>query len=126
MIVASFVLVNLDSGWQEDRKQPADGQKSWFNGSRRINTTEGWAYVNLTFPAELAGKEWTVRVYGAAEDGRMYIYTMDSSVNSSVNGVKLNLKHSKVSRFECFDIEIEVEHEMQVERVCLAEFEIID
>lgn len=80
---------------------------SWFNGSRYINTSDQWAYVELTFPFEYVGMGWDVSVYGVEDDeDRKFIYFMDSRVNSSVNGVKLNLDNTHIEQFDCFDIEV--------------------
>ncbi len=80
---------------------------SWFNGSRYINTSDQWAYVELTFPFEYVGMGWDVSVYGVEDDeDREFIYFMDSRVNSSVNWVKLNLDNTHIEQFDCFDIEV--------------------
>lgn len=100
-------------------------QNSWFNGSRHINGTEGWAYINLAFPLDYTGERWDVNVFGIDGDSRVYIYSMDSYVNSSANGVKLNLKHNQILQFECFIIEVTVQNESQTEQICLEEFEIM-
>lgn len=102
----------------------SDKQNSWFNGSRYINSTEQWAYIDLTFPVEYTGLEWNVSVYGVGNNGPEYIYSMDSEVNSSVNGVKLNLDNAHIQMFRCFDIRVSVEYESQTQRVCLNEFEL--
>jgi len=98
---------------------------SWFNGSRYINTSDQWAYVELTFPFEYVGMGWDVSVYGVEDDeDREFIYFMDSRVNSSVNGVKLNLDNTHIEQFDCFDIEVSFGDVSQIETVCLDELEV--
>ena len=98
---------------------------SWFNGSRYINTSDKWAYIELTFPFEYVGLRWDVSVYGVEdEEDREFIYSMDSRVNSSMNGVKLNLENNRIEQFDCFDIEISLGDVSQTETVCLGELEV--
>ncbi|MCG7850161.1 MAG: hypothetical protein MIO93_13450 [ANME-2 cluster archaeon] len=98
---------------------------TWFNGSRYINTSDQWAYIELTFPSEYVGMGWEVSVYGVEyEEDNVFIYSMDSRVNSSVNGVKLNLDNNRIEQFDCFDIEVSVEDTSQTETVCLGELEV--
>jgi protein associated with RNAse G/E len=99
-------------------------ENSWFNGSRYINTEENWAYIDLTFPPGYEGMEWNVKVYGIEEEFRTYIYSRGSQVNSSTNGVKLNLDHDQIKQFDCFDINVNVMNESQTEQVCIDEFEV--
>ncbi|MBC2698814.1 MAG: hypothetical protein HF975_01470 [ANME-2 cluster archaeon] len=54
----------------------------------------------------------------------MFIYSMEYDVNSSVNGVKLNLGDQQIQWFDCFYFVVSVEKETQAERVCLDEFEV--
>jgi len=51
---------------------------------------------------------------------------MDSQVNSSTNGVKLNLDldHYQIKQFDCFDINVNVPDESQTEQVYIDEFEV--
>ena len=103
---------------------------SWFNGSRYINTSDNWVYIELTFPPEYVGFRWDVSVYGVGveeeemEKDRVFIYSMDSRVNSSVNGVKLNLDNTHIGQFDCFDIEVSLGDMSYTENVCLDELEV--
>ena len=98
---------------------------SWFNGSCYINTSDQWAYIELTFPSGYVGMGWEVTVYGVENEAdREFIYSMDSRVNSYVNGVKLNLDNTRIQQFDCFDIEVSVEDTYQTETVCLGKLEV--
>ncbi|MDF1556929.1 MAG: hypothetical protein P1P80_01925 [ANME-2 cluster archaeon] len=96
----------------------------WFNGSRYINTSDQWAYIELSFPPEYEGLRWDVSVSGVGEDEGVFIYSLDSRINSSVNGVKLNLENDLISEFDCFYIEVSLGDMSQTERVCLQDFEV--
>ena len=98
---------------------------SWFNGSRCINTSDRWAYIELTFPSEYVGMGWDVSVYGVEdEEDNVFIYSMDSKVNSSINGVKLNLDNNRIEQFDCFDVVVSLGDVSQTETVCLNELEV--
>ena len=124
MVGGPVVLMYLDNVGQNDIDDSYKKQNSWFNGSQYINSSENWAYIDLTFPDEYEGASWDVRVSGVDGDSRVVIYSMESDVNSSVNGVKLNLGNQQIQRFDCFDIVVSVGNETQTERVCLDEFEV--
>ncbi|MCL7413673.1 MAG: hypothetical protein M8353_08675 [ANME-2 cluster archaeon] len=97
---------------------------TWFNGPRFINTTDQWAYIELTFPSEYVDLRWDVSVYGVQEEEDIvFIYSMDSKVNSSINGVKLNLDNTRIEQFDCFDIEVSLGDVSQTETVCLDDLE---
>ncbi len=98
---------------------------TWFNGSRYINTSDQWAYIELTFPSGYVGLRWDVSVYGVEdEEDNVFIYSMYSRVNSSVNGVKLDMDNNRIEQFDCFDIEVSVEDTSQTETICLGELEV--
>ncbi|NIA02969.1 MAG: hypothetical protein GWP12_00300 [Nitrospirae bacterium] len=124
MVGGTAVVIHLSGQSQNGDDIEKRIENSWFNGSRYINTEENWAYIDLTFPPEYEGMKWDVRLYGIEEEVRTYIYYMDSQVNSSTNGVKLNLDHDMINQFECFDINVNVKDESQTEQVCLDEFEV--
>ena len=124
MVGGPVVLMYLDNVEQNTIDDSNKMQNSWFNGSQYINSSENWAYIDLTFPGEYVGASWDVSVFGVEGDSRVYIYSMESDVNSSVNGVKLNLENSQIQWFDCFDIVVSVGNETQVEQVCLDEFEV--
>jgi hypothetical protein len=124
MVVGTAVVMHLSGQSQHGDDIEKKIENSWFNGSRYINTEKNWAYIDLTFPPEYEGMKWDVRVYGIEEEGRSYIYYRDSEVNSSTNGVKLNLNHDLVKQFDCFDINVNVMDESQTEQVCIDEFEV--
>ncbi len=124
MVGGPVVLMYLDNVGQNTIDDSNKKQNSWFNGSQYINSSENWAYIDLTFPGEYVGASWDVSVFGVEGDSRVYIYSMESDVNSSVNGVKLNLENSQIQWFDCFDIVVSVGNETQVEQVCLDEFEV--
>ena len=124
MVGGPVVLMYLDNVEQNTIDDSNKMQNSWFNGSQYINSSENWAYIDLTFPGEYEGAKWDVSVFGVDGDSRVFIYSMESNVNSSVNGVKLNLENSQIQWFDCFDIVVSVGNETQAERVCLGEFEV--
>ena len=124
MVGGPVVLMYLDNVEQNSIDDSNKKQNSWFNGSQYINSSENWAYIDLSFPGEYVGASWDVSVFGVDGDSRVYIYSMESDVNSSVNGVKLNLENSQIQWFDCFDIVVSVGNETQVEQVCLDEFEV--
>ena len=124
MVGGPVVLMYLDNVEQNNIDDSNKKQNSWFNGSQYINSSENWAYIDLTFPGEYVGASWDVSVFGVEGDSRVYIYSMESDVNSSVNGVKLNLENSQIQWFDCFDIVVSVGNETQVEQVCLDEVEV--
>ncbi len=124
MVGGPVVLMYLDNVGQNTIDDSNKKQNSWFNGSQYINSSENWAYIDLTFPGEYVGASWDVSVFGVEGDSRVYIYSMESDVNSSVNGVKLNLENSQIQWFDCFDIVVSVGNETQNERVCLDEVEV--
>jgi hypothetical protein len=124
MVGGPVVLMYLDNVGQNTIDDSNKKQNSWFNRSQYINSSENWAYIDLTFPGEYVGASWDVSVFGVEGDSRVYIYSMESDVNSSVNGVKLNLENSQIQWFDCFDIVVSVGNETQVEQVCLDEFEV--
>ena len=124
MVGGPVVLMYLDNIGQNNIDDSNKKQNSWFNGSQYINSSENWAYIDLSFPGEYVGASWDVSVFGVEGDSRVYIYSMESDVNSSVNGVKLNLENSQIQWFDCFDIVVSVGNETQVEQVCLDEFEV--
>ena len=124
MVGGPVVLMYLDNVGQNTIDDSNKKQNSWFNGSQYINSSENWAYIDLTFPGEYVGASWDVSVFGVEGDSRVYIYSTESDVNSSVNGVKLNLENSQIQWFDCFDIVVSVGNETQVEQVCLDEFEV--
>ena len=124
MVGGPVVLMYLDNVEQNSIDDSNKKQNSWFNGSQYINSSENWAYIDLTFPGEYVGASWDVSVFGVEGDSRVYIYSMESDVNSSVNGVKLNLENSQIQWFDCFDIVVSVGNETQNERVCLDEVEV--
>ncbi len=124
MVGGPMVLMYLDNVGQNTIDDSNKKQNSWFNGSQYINSSENWAYIDLTFPGEYEGVNWDVRVFGIDGDSRMFIYSMESDVNSSVNGVKLNLENSQIQRFDCFDIVVSVGNETQAELVYLDKFEV--
>ena len=124
MVGGPVVLMYLDNVGQNTIDNSNKKQNSWFNGSQYINSSENWAYIDLTFPGEYVGASWDVSVFGVDGDSRVYIYSMESDVNSSVNGVKLNLENSQIQWFDCFDIVVSVRNETQAEGVCLDEFEV--
>ena len=124
MVGGPVVLMYLDNIGQNSIDDSNKKQNSWFNGSQYINSSENWAYIDLTFPGEYVGASWDVSVFGVDGDSRVYIYSMESDVNSSVNGVKLNLENSQIQWFDCFDIVVSVGNETQVEQVCLDEVEV--
>ena len=124
MVGGPVVLMYLDNVGQNNIDDSNKKQNSWFNRSQYINSSENWAYIDLTFPGEYVGASWDVSVFGVEGDSRVYIYSMESDVNSSVNGVKLNLENSQIQWFDCFDIVVSVGNETQVEQVCLDEFEV--
>ena len=124
MVGGPVVLMYLDNVEQNSIDDSNKKQNSWFNGSQYINSSENWAYIDLTFPGEYVGASWDVSVFGVDGDSRVYIYSMESDVNSSVNGVKLNLENSQIQWFDCFDIVVSVGNETQVEQVCLDEVEV--
>ena len=124
MVGGPVVLMYLDNVGQNTIDDSNKKQNSWFNGSQYINSSENWAYIDLTFPGEYVGASWDVSVFGVEGDSRVYIYSMESDVNSSVNGVKLNLENSQIQWFDCFDIVVSVGNETQVEQVCLDEVEV--
>ncbi len=124
MVGGPVVLMYLDNVGQNNIDDSNKKQNSWFNGSQYINSSENWAYIDLTFPGEYVGASWDVSVFGVEGDSRVYIYSMESDVNSSVNGVKLNLENSQIQWFDCFDIVVSVGNETQNEQVCLDEVEV--
>jgi len=124
MVGGPVVLMYLDNVEQNSIDDSNKKQNSWFNGSQYINSSENWAYIDLTFPGEYVGASWDVSVFGVEGDSRVHIYSMESDVNSSVNGVKLNLENSQIQWFDCFDIVVSVGNETQNERVCLDEVEV--
>ena len=124
MVGGPVVLMYLDNVEQNTIDNSNKKQNSWFNGSQYINSSENWAYIDLTFPGEYEGASWDVGVFGVDEESRVFIYSMESDVNSSVNGVKLNLENSQIQWFNCFDIVVSVGNETQAERVCLDKFEV--
>ena len=124
MVGGPVVLMYLDNVGQNTIDDSYKKQNSWFNGSQYINSSENWAYIDLTFPDEYEGASWDVSVFGVDGDSRVFIYSMESDVNSSVNGVKLNLGNQQIQRFDCFDIVVSVGNETQAERVCLDKFEV--
>jgi hypothetical protein len=124
MMGGTAVVMHLSGQSQNGDNIEKMAENSWFNGSRYINTEENWAYIDLTFPPEYEGMEWDVRVYGIEQEFHTYIYYMDSQVNSSTNGVKLNLDHDQIKQFDCFDINVNVMDESQTEQVCIDEFEV--
>jgi hypothetical protein len=124
MVGGPVVLMYLDNVGQNTIDDSNKKQNSWFNRSQYINSSENWAYIDLTFPGEYVGASWDVHVFGVDEESRVFIYSMESDVNSSVNGVKLNLENSQIQWFNCFDIVVSVGNETQAERVCLDEFEV--
>ncbi|MRG77760.1 MAG: hypothetical protein C5S33_08385 [ANME-2 cluster archaeon] len=124
MVGGPVVLMYLDNAGQNNIDDSNKKQNSWFNGSQYINSSENWAYIDLSFPGEYVGASWDVSVFGVEGDSRVYIYSMESDVNSSVNGVKLNLENSQIQWFDCFDIVVSVRNETQNERVCLDEVEV--
>ncbi len=124
MVGGPVVLMYLDNVGQNTIDDSNKKQNSWFNGSQYINSSENWAYIDLTFPGEYVGASWDVSVFGVEGDSRVYIYSMESDVNSSVNGVKLNLENSQIQWFDCFDIVVSVGNETQNEQVCLDEVEV--
>lgn len=124
MVGGPVVLMYLDNVEQNSIDDSNKKQNSWFNGSQYINSSENWAYIDLTFPGEYVGASWDVSVFGVEGDSRVYIYSMESDVNSSVNGVKMNLENSQIQWFDCFDIVVSVRNETQAEGVCLDEFEV--
>ncbi len=124
MVGGPVVLMYLDNVGQNTIDDSNKKQNSWFNGSQYINSSENWAYIDLTFPGEYVGASWDVSVFGVEGDSRVYIYSTESDVNSSVNGVKLNLENSQIQWFDCFDIVVSVGNETQVEQVCLDELEV--
>lgn len=124
MVGGPVVLMYLDNVGQNNIDDSNKMQNSWFNGSQYINSSENWAYIDLTFPGEYEGAKWDVSVFGVDGDSRVFIYSMESDVNSSVNGVKLNLENSQIQWFDCFDIVVSVGNETQAERVCLDKFEV--
>ncbi|KAF5420484.1 MAG: hypothetical protein C5S45_04720 [Candidatus Methanocomedens sp.] len=124
MVGGPVVLMYLDNVGQNNIDDSNKKQNSWFNGSQYINSSENWAYIDLTFPGEYVGASWDVSVFGVEGDSRVHIYSMESDVNSSVNGVKLNLENSQIQWFDCFDIVVSVGNETQNERVCLDEVEV--
>ncbi|MBW6517721.1 MAG: hypothetical protein K0A89_04370 [ANME-2 cluster archaeon] len=132
LIVAAFVLLFYQENVLEEKYPDNNGidtfdvtVNTWFNGSRYINTTDQWAFIELTLPSEYVGFRWDVSVYGV-EDGEdnVFIYSLDSNVNSSANGVKLNLKNNRIEQFDCFDIEVSLGDVSQTETVCLDELEV--
>jgi len=124
MVGGPVVLMYLDNIGQNNIDDSNKKQNSWFNGSQYINSSENWAYIDLSFPGEYVGASWDVSVFGVEGDSRVYIYSMESDVNSSVNGVKLNLENSQIQWFDCFDIVVSIGNETQAERVCLDEVEV--
>ena len=124
MVGGPMVLMYLDNVEQNTIDDSNKMQNSWFNGSQYINSSENWAYIDLIFPGEYEGASWDVSVFGVDEESRVFIYSMESDVNSSVNGVKLNLENSQIQWFDCFDIVVSVGNETQAERVCLDKFEV--
>jgi hypothetical protein len=124
MVGGPVVLMYLDNAGQNNIDDSNKKQNSWFNGSQYINSSENWAYIDLSFPGEYVGASWDVSVFGVEGDNRVYIYSMESDVNSSVNGVKLNLENNQIQWFDCFDIVVSVGNETQVEQVCLDEVEV--
>lgn len=124
MVGGPAVVMQLGGQSQNGEDIEKRIENSWFNGSRYIDTEENWAYIDLTFPPEYEGMNWDVRVYGIKEDFHTYIYYMGSQVNSSTNGVKLNLNHDLVKQFDCFDINVKIMDDAQTEQVCLDEFEV--
>jgi len=124
MVGGPVVLMYLDNIGQNNIDDSNKKQNSWFNGSQYINSSENWAYIDLSFPGEYVGASWDVSVFGVEGDSRVYIYSMESDVNSSVNGVKLNLENSQIQWFDCFDIVVSVGNETQVEQVCLGKVEV--
>ncbi len=124
MVGGPVVLMYLDNVEQNTIDDSNKKQNSWFNGSQYINSSENWAYIDLTFPGEYEGANWDVSVFGVDGDSRVFIYSMESDVNSSVNGIKLNLGNSQIQWFDCFDIVVSVGNETQAERVCLDKFEV--
>ena len=124
MVGGPVVLMYLDNVEQNSIDNSNKKQNSWFNGSQYINSSENWAYIDLSFPGEYVGASWDVSVFGVEGDSRVYIYSMESDVNSSVNGVKLNLENSQIQWFDCFDIVVSVGNETQVGQVCLDEVEV--
>jgi hypothetical protein len=125
MVGGTAVLMHKDGAQQNSIGEIDEEQNSWFNGSRYINSTEDWAYIDLTFPGEYEGSGWNVSFFGVGGEGEVYIYSMDSRVNSSVNGVKLNLGNRQIQWFDCFDILVSVGNKTQSERVCLDKFEVM-
>jgi len=124
MVGGPVVLMYLDNVQQNSIDDISKKKNSWFNGSQYINSSENWAYIDLTFPGEYEGASWDVGVYGVGGNGCVFIYSIESDVNSSVNGVKLNLGNQQIQWFDCFDIVVSVGKETQAERVCLDEFEV--
>jgi hypothetical protein len=124
LVCGPAMLMYLDNAEQNNIDNSNKKQNSWFNGSQYINSSENWAYIDLTFPGHYVGASWDVSVFGVDRDSRMFIYSMESAVNSSVNGVKLNLGNSQIQWSDCFDIVVSIGDETQAERVCLDEFEI--
>jgi hypothetical protein len=124
MVGGPVVLMYLDNVGQNTIDDSNKKQNSWFNGSQYINSSENWAYIDLTFPGEYEGASWDVSVFGVDGDSRVYIYSRESDVNSSVNGVKLNLGNQQIQWFDCFDIVVSVGNETQAELVCLDKFEV--
>lgn len=122
LMLGTAALTYFISDVSNESKKTAD--LSWFNGSRYINSTEGWAYVDLTFLPGLEGESWTVNVFGVQDNDREYINTRDTQITNSTNGVRLNLGHDRVRLYRCFDIEVSVGAQTQVLRTCLDEFEI--
>lgn len=123
MVGGPVVLMYQDNLGQNNMDDSNKKLNTWFKGSQYINSSENWAYIDLTFPGEYVGASWDVSVFGVEGDSRVYIYSMESDVNSSVNGVKLNLENSQIQWFDCFDIMVSVGNETQNEQVCLDEFE---
>jgi hypothetical protein len=132
LIVAAFVLTFYQENvpgekYPDNKYMDTDGMtmNTWFNGSRYINTSDQWVYIELTFPPEYVALRWDVSVYGVAdEEDNVFIYSMDSKVNSSINGVKLNLDNNHIGQFDCFDIEVSLGDVSQTETVCLDELEV--
>lgn len=124
MVGGPVVLMYLDNVEQNTIDDSNKKQNSWFNGSQYINSSENWAYIDLTFPGEYEGAKWDVSVFGVDGDSRVFIYSMESNVNSSVNGIKLNLGNQQIQWFDCFDTVVSVGNETQAERVCLDKFEV--
>lgn len=129
LIMAAFALVFYQENVSVDDSTDVDTGdvpvQSWFNGSRYINTTDRWVYIELAFPSEYVGFRWDVSVFGVTdEEDNVFIYSMDSRINSSVNGVKLNLDNTRIKQFDCFAIEVSLGNISQNETICLDELEV--